>query len=101
MKPSLFHTIRFGSHILNNRIVMPPLTRSRSTQPGNIANAMMAKYYAQRADAGLIISEGTQFSPTAQGYAWTPGIYSKEQIAGWKLVTDAVHQEGGMIFAQL
>lgn len=80
---------------------MPPMTRSRATQPGNSANEMMAAYYAQRASAGLIVAEGTQISPLGQGYAWTPGIYSDEQIAGWKKVTDAVHEKGGVIFAQL
>lgn len=101
MKDALFQPIQLGSLTLANRIVMPPMTRSRATQPGNIANEMMAEYYAQRASAGLIIAEGTQISPMGQGYAWTPGIYTQEQIAGWKKVTDAVHQKGGKIFAQL
>ncbi|MEZ9056779.1 alkene reductase [Vibrio pelagius] len=101
MKDALFQLIQLGSLTLANRIVMPPMTRSRATQPGNIANEMMAEYYAQRASAGLIIAEGTQISAMGQGYAWTPGIYTQEQIAGWKKVTDAVHQKGGKIFAQL
>ncbi|EGU48488.1 N-ethylmaleimide reductase [Vibrio ichthyoenteri ATCC 700023] len=101
MKNALFQPIQLGSLTLNNRIVMPPMTRSRASQPGNVANDMMATYYAQRASAGLIVAEGTQISPQGQGYAWTPGIYSAEQIAGWKKVTDAVHAEGGAIFAQL
>ncbi|QIR15613.1 alkene reductase [Shewanella aestuarii] len=101
MKESLFQPIQLGRNTLTNRIVMPPMTRSRASQPGNVANEMMAKYYAQRAQAGLIVAEGTQISPMGQGYAWTPGIYSPEQIAGWKLTTDAVHNNGGVIFAQL
>ncbi|WP_417880665.1 alkene reductase [Vibrio sp.] len=99
MSNSLFTPIQFGDLTLNNRIVMPPMTRSRAKD--GCANAMMAEYYAQRAEAGLIISEGTQISQLGQGYAWTPGIYSPEQVQGWKLVTDAVHAKGGKIFAQL
>ncbi len=79
---------------------MPPMTRSRSAK-GEIATDLMAEYYAQRASAGLIISEGTQISRQGQGYAWTPGIFTADQIAGWKKVTDAVHQKGGKMFAQL
>ncbi|PMM60473.1 alkene reductase [Vibrio splendidus] len=101
MTNALFQPIQLGNIELKNRIVMPPMTRSRATQPGNSANDMMAAYYAQRASAGLIVAEGTQISPLGQGYAWTPGIYSEEQIAGWKKVTDAVHEKGGVIFAQL
>ncbi|QPB79238.1 alkene reductase [Proteus sp. GOKU] len=85
---------------LKNRIVMPPMTRSRAGKD-DIATEMMAEYYAQRASAGLIISEGTQISRQGQGYAWTPGIYTQAQIDGWKKVTDAVHQADGKIFAQL
>ena len=101
MKDALFQPIKLGKLELKNRIVMPPMTRSRATQPGNCANEMMADYYAQRASAGLIVAEGTQISPLGQGYAWTPGIYSEAQIAGWKKVTDAVHAKQGNIFAQL
>lgn len=97
----LFDTVKLAGHTLKNRIVMPPMTRSRSSQPGDIANELMADYYAQRASAGLIISEGTQISALGKGYAWTPGIYSADQIAGWKKVTDKVHQAGGIMFAQL
>lgn len=97
----LFTPLRLGHYQVSNRIVMPPMTRSRASQPGDVANGLMAEYYAQRASAGLIISEGTQISPLGKGYAWTPGIYSAEQIAGWRLVTDAVHAQGGLIFAQL
>ena len=101
MKDVLFQSINLGKLKLANRILMPPMTRSRASQPGNIANDMMAKYYAQRADAGLIVAEGTQICAEGQGYAWTPGIYSQEQIAGWKKVTEAVHAKKGKIFAQL
>ncbi len=96
----LFEKVKLGSLDLKNRIIMPPMTRSRASK-GDIANAMMAEYYGLRADAGLIISEGTQISAEGQGYAWTPGIYNKQQIAGWKLSTDAVHKNGGVIFAQI
>ncbi|MGF1910009.1 alkene reductase [Vibrio kasasachensis] len=101
MKEKIFQTIQLGDLTLANRIVMPPMTRSRASQPSNAANETMATYYTQRASAGLIVAEGTQISPMGQGYAWTPGIYSQAQIAGWKLVTDAVHEKGGAIFAQL
>ncbi|MEG2046323.1 MAG: alkene reductase [Comamonas sp.] len=96
----LFTPYRLGALTLPNRLVMPPMTRSRAAA-GNVATPLMAQYYAQRASAGLIVSEGTQISPQGQGYAWTPGIYSAAQVAGWKLTTDAVHQAGGRIFAQL
>ncbi len=98
---ALFQPLQMGRFRLANRIIMPPMTRSRASQPGDIANDMMATYYAQRASAGLIVSEGTQISPMAKGYAWTPGIYTEAQIAGWRKVTDAVHARGGIIFAQL
>jgi N-ethylmaleimide reductase len=95
----LFESISLGEITLKNRIVMAPMTRSRALD--NIPNDLMAKYYGQRADAGLIITEGT--SPTANGigYARIPGAYSPEQIAGWKLVADKVHQNNGNIFVQL
>lgn len=98
---SLFTTTQLGPYQLRNRIVLPPLTRSRSSQPGNIPNDLMATYYRQRAGAGFMVTEGTQIEPRGQGYAWTPGIYSPEHIAGWKKVTTAVHAEDGVIFAQL
>ena len=97
----LFCPLRLGQLHLSNRIVMPPMTRSRASQPGDVANAMMATYYAQRASAGLIIAEATQVSAQAQGYQDTPGIYTAEQIAGWRKVTEAVHAVDGVIFAQL
>jgi N-ethylmaleimide reductase len=80
---------------------MAPLTRSRARQPGNVPTVLNACYYAQRASAALIVSEATQVSMQGQGYAWTPGIHSREQVEGWRLVTDAVHQAGGRIFMQL
>ncbi|WP_095095469.1 alkene reductase [Pseudomonas sp. Irchel 3A5] len=98
---NFFTPTQLGHHTLKNRIVLPPLTRQRSTQPGNVANELMAQYYSQRAGAGFLVTEGTQIEPRGQGYAWTPGIYTPEQIAGWRKVTEAVHAEGGVIFAQL
>ena len=97
----LFEPLQLGDLTLPNRIIMAPLTRMRSEQPGNIPTDMNAKYYAQRASAGLIISEATQISQQGQGYPSTPGIHSAEQVKGWKLVTDAVHEAKGRIFLQL
>ena len=90
---------QLGEIILKNRMVMSPMTRCRAIN--NIANDLMVKYYAMRAEAGLLITEGTAPSPNALGYARIPGIFSKEQIDGWKKVTDAVHKNGGRIFVQL
>lgn len=98
---TLFEPLQLGDLTLQNRIIMAPLTRMRAKQPGNIPHALNAEYYAQRATAGLIISEATQISQQGQGYPATPGIHSLEQVAGWQLVTDAVHQKGGKIFLQL
>jgi len=98
---SLLAPTTLGRHTLKNRIVLPPLTRQRAGQPDDVATELMAQYYRQRAGAGLIITEGTQIEPRGQGYAWTPGIYSQAQIAGWRKVTDAVHADGGVIYAQL
>ncbi|RYY66343.1 MAG: alkene reductase, partial [Chitinophagaceae bacterium] len=95
----LFSSYQLGNITLSNRIVMAPMTRSRAI--GNIPNELMAEYYGSRASAGLIITEGTSPSPNGLGYARIPGIYSPEQIAGWKKVTDAVHASGGHIFVQL
>lgn len=97
----LFQPLVMGRIQAPNRIVMAPLTRSRATAAENKLTQMNATYYAQRAGAGLIVSEATQISPQGQGYAWTPGIFSEEQVQGWKLVTDAVHAEGGRIVCQL
>lgn len=97
----LFEPIKVGPYTLPHRVVMAPLTRSRARQPGNVPSALNACYYAQRASAALIISEATQVSMQGQGYAWTPGIHSREQISGWRMVTDAVHEAGGLMFMQL
>ncbi|HEX4508727.1 MAG TPA: alkene reductase, partial [Burkholderiaceae bacterium] len=102
--PSLFDPVRLGDLALANRLVMSPLTRDRAGA-GRVPRALNAEYYAQRADpktgAGLIVSEGTQVSAIGQGYLDTPGMYSPEQLAGWRLVTDAVHARGGRIVAQI
>lgn len=96
----LFEPVKIGAWQLNNRIVMAPLTRCRVYDDG-APGALQAEYYAQRASAGLIISEATNISPQARGYAFTPGIYSEAQIAGWQQVTQAVHAKGGKIVCQL
>ena len=98
---TLFDPLTVGELVLPNRIVMAPLTRARAIGGGRVPNALMAQYYVQRASAGLILSEATSVTPQGVGYADTPGIWSDEQVAGWKLVTDAVHQAGGRIFLQL
>lgn len=96
---TLFDPLQVGQISMANRIVMAPLTRNRA--PGAIPNALMATYYAQRATAGLIITEATAITPQAQGYADVPGLYSTEQLDGWKQVTHAVHAAGGKIVVQL
>lgn len=96
----LLSPFQLGPLHLPNRVVMAPMTRNRAG-PGNVPHALNAIYYAQRAGAGLIVSEATQVSPQGQGYPGTPGIHSAEQVAGWKLVTEAVHAAGGRIFLQL
>lgn len=96
----LFAPYRLGPLQLNNRFVMAPLTRSRA-EPGNLPSKMAPTYYAQRADAGLIITEATQAGAGGQGYISTPGLHDAAQTAGWKRVTDAVHRAGGRIFVQL
>jgi N-ethylmaleimide reductase len=98
--PDLFTPIDIGPLALPNRIAMAPLTRSRAAE-GNVPTALNALYYAQRASAGLIISEATQVAPEGQGYISTPGIHSAEQIRGWQCVTGAVHVAGGRIVLQL
>jgi N-ethylmaleimide reductase len=95
----LLSPYQLGSLELKNHLVMAPMTRCRAI--GNVPNDLIATYYAQRADAGLIITEGTSPSPNGLGYARIPGIYSAEQIAGWKKVTTAVHNKGGNIIVQL
>lgn len=96
----IFAPYALGPIQLANRIVMAPLTRNRAAA-GLVPGPFAAEYYAQRATAGLIIAEATQISPQAQGYQDTPGIYTPEQIAGWRVVTDAVHAKGGRIFLQI
>jgi N-ethylmaleimide reductase len=97
--PSLFDPMQLGKLHLPNRIVMAPLTRNRA--PGAIPTPLMAEYYAQRAGAGLLITEATAITAEAQGYADVPGLYGTEQLDGWKRVTDAVHRQQGRIFVQL
>jgi N-ethylmaleimide reductase len=98
----LFTPIQIGAVSLAHRIVMAPLTRSRSDQPGDVPGALMRTYYGQRAsEGGLIIGEATTISPSARGWFGAPGLYSDAQVAGWKAVTSAVRAEGGRIFAQL
>lgn len=97
--PTLFSPLALGDTTLANRIVMAPLTRSRAE--GNVPNDLMAEYYGARSDAGLIITEGTSPSPNGLGYPRIPGIFSAEQVAGWRKVTDAVHAGPGKIFVQL
>ncbi|MDE8348072.1 MAG: alkene reductase [Acidocella sp.] len=98
--PSLFDPLTLGDITLPNRIIMAPLTRARAGVE-RVPNALMAQYYAERATAGLIISEATSVTPMGVGYADTPGLWSAEQVEGWRLVTQAVHKAGGRIFAQL
>lgn len=96
----LLKSITLGNLTLKNRMVMAPMTRSRANNNG-VVGAITALYYAQRADAGLIISEGINISQQAMGSPWTPGLYTQEQIIAWKKVTQSVHAKGGLIFAQL
>ncbi|MBM3115358.1 alkene reductase [Jeongeupia naejangsanensis] len=97
----LLTPVTIGHATLANRLVMAPLTRSRAAQPGDLPTALNTTYYAQRASAGLIVTEATQISRQGQGYAWTPGIYTDAQEAGWKDVVDAVHAKGGRLSLQL
>src|SRR5258708_9131414 len=97
----LFTPVRMGDLSLPNRIVMAPLTRMRAGPIDHVPTALQAEYYAQRASAGLIVAEATAISPDGFGYADTPGLWSADQVRGWRLVTDAVHAAGGRIVAQL
>ena len=98
----LFTPIQVGLMELKHRVVMAPLTRSRSAQPGNIPSDLMLEYYSQRAsDGGLIVSEGTSISVAGGGWFGAPGLYSEEQVAGWKRITEAVHEKRGLMFSQL
>jgi len=101
MHENLFEPLTMGALKAKNRIFMAPLTRGRATLPGVVPNEMMATYYRQRAGAGLIISEATGISVEGSGWPGAPGIWSEEQVEGWKPVTDAVHREGGLIVLQL
>jgi 2,4-dienoyl-CoA reductase-like NADH-dependent reductase (Old Yellow Enzyme family) len=98
--PELIDPISIGDLRLPNRVIMAPLTRCRAAE-GRVPNELMAEYYSQRATAGLIVSEATSVEPMGVGYAGTPGIWSRDQVAGWKLVTGAVHAAGGRILLQL
>lgn len=98
--PTLFDPIQVGDIQLANRIVMSPLTRCRASE-GRVPNDLMREYYVQRASAGLILTEATSVTPMGVGYPDTPGIWSDEQVAGWRNITDAVHQAGGKIMLQL
>src|ERR1700676_4664374 len=97
----LFQPYRLRPFHLRHRIGMAPLTRSRARPPGNVPSSLATSYYAQTASAALIVSEATQVSMQGQGYAWTPGIHSREQVEAWHRVTKAVHEERGLIFNQL
>ncbi|MGE5267514.1 MAG: alkene reductase [Deltaproteobacteria bacterium] len=98
--PNLLDPIVVGDLTLRNRVIMAPLTRCRSSA-GRVPNALMAEYYAQRASAGMILTEATSVDPSGVGYPDTPGIWSDNQVKGWRLITDAVHREGGTILLQL
>ncbi|MBV9564036.1 MAG: alkene reductase [Bradyrhizobium sp.] len=97
----LFEPYKLGPITLPNRLVMAPLTRNRAVPPGMVPSELAVEYYGQRASAGLLVTEASQVSQQGQGYQDTPGIYSREQVAGWKKVTDRVHERGGRIFIQL
>src|SRR5258706_207365 len=100
-KPTkLFEPYKLGPLTLPNRLVIAPLTRNRAVA-GMVPNPLAVEYYGQRASAGLLVTEASQVSQQGQGYQDTPGIYSKEQVAGWRKVTDRVHQRGGRIYIQL
>src|ERR1043166_9188312 len=97
----LFEPYKLGPITLPNRFVMAPLTRNRAVPPGMVPSPLATEYYGQRASAGLLITEASQVSQQGQGYQDTPGIYSKEQVAGWRKVTERVHARGGRIFIQI
>ena len=99
--PTLFDPLVLGDLEVPNRIFLAPLTRNRSTMPGRVPNALMRDYYVQRASAGLILTEATSVSPQGVGYPRTPGIWSDEQVDGWRAITSAVHAAGGRILMQL
>lgn len=101
MSSNLFTPLKIGAITVPNRVLMAPLTRLRSIEPGDIPTPLMGEYYRQRASAGLIISEATQISAQAKGYAGAPGLHSPEQVAAWKKITDGVHAENGHMAVQL
>lgn len=101
MQDALFQPLQLGPFELPHRVMMAPLTRSRAAQPGDTPWDLNVEYYRQRATASLILTEATQVSKQGKGYAATPGIYSEDQVSGWRRITDAVHNAGGRIFAQL
>ena len=97
----LFNIKKIGTFEAKNRVVLAPMTRSRTAQPGDIPTDLMAEYYAQRASAGFIITEATQISSQGKGYSFTPGMFTTEQVTGWKKITKALHNKGGHIISQL
>ncbi|MEV6712742.1 alkene reductase [Lentzea sp. NPDC051208] len=99
--PTLRDSLSLPAFSTTNRVFMAPMTRMRSAQPGDVPTDLMSEYYTQRAGAGLIVTEGSQISPQGKGYFATPGIHTDEQIAGWRRITDAVHDKGGKIALQL
>jgi len=98
---NLFETVKMGTQTLNNRIIMAPLTRLRSVEPSDVPTALASEYYSQRASSGLVITEATQVSFQAKGYAGAPGVHTKDQITAWKTIVDNVHAKGGKIVVQL
>ena len=98
---NLLEPLAVGELQLPNRVVMAPLTRNRSTMPGRVPNGLMREYYAQRASAGMILTEATSVEPMGVGYPSTPGIWSGDQVEGWKAITGSVHEKGGRILLQL
>src|SRR5467141_838563 len=102
VQAKLFTPVRIGPITLKHRVVMPALSRLRAQWPSGVPSALMLEYYAQRAsDGGLILTEATAIAPCGRGYKGAPGIYTDEQVRGWKGITDAVHTKGGFMFAQL
>ena len=97
----LFQPLKMGTQTLKNRIMMAPLTRLRATEPDDVPTVLAAEYYSQRAGSGLLITEATQVSFGAKGYAGAPGLHTEDQIVAWKVITDAVHAKGGKIVVQL
>ena len=98
---NLFEPVKMGTQTLKNRIIMAPLTRLRAVEPGDVPTALASEYYAQRSGAGLVITEATQVSFQAKGYAGAPGIHTQDQTTAWKTIVDNVHAKGGKIVVQL